>query len=87
MERKKKAAKPIQPLSSSLCSTLRQFPQLITLHTYKLRPTLKIALHNSKAFDPINSKHYKLINSKTYQLINSKTYKLINSKTYKLKNL
>jgi len=58
MERKKKAAKPYQPLSSSLCSTLRQFQQLITLHTYKLRPTLKIALHNSKAFEPINSKHY-----------------------------
>jgi len=57
MERKKKAEKPIQPFSSSLCSTLRQFQQLITLHTYKLRATLKIALHNSKAFESINSKH------------------------------
>ncbi|KDR51913.1 hypothetical protein [Hoylesella loescheii] len=70
MEKKKKAAKPIQPLSSSLCSTLHQFQQLITLHTYKLRLALKIALHNSKVFELINSKPYQLINPKTYKLKN-----------------
>jgi len=57
MEKKKKAEKPYQPLSSSLCSTL-QLP-------YTTQKLLNPLTQNI-----INSKPYQLINPKTYKLKN-----------------
>ena len=92
MERKKKAAKPIQSLSSSLFSTLRQFQLAYNLTRLQIKADSKNGLeqlktfwtHKLKTYKPVNPKTYKLIISKTYNLINPKTYKPINPKTYKL---
>ena len=92
MERKKKAAKPYQPLSSSLCSTLRQFQLAYNLTRLQIKADSKNGLeqlktfwtHKLKTYKPVNPKTYKLIISKTYNLINPKTYKPISQKNYKL---
>ena len=72
------------------------FPQLITLHTYKLRLALIMPYTTQKFLTPltqniinsnlINLLTQNLINSLTQNLTNSLTQKLINSKTYKLIN-
>ena len=91
MEKKKKAEKPYQPLSSSLCSTLRQFQLAYNLTRLQIKADSKNGLeqlktfwtHKLKTYKPVNPKTYKLIISKTYNLINPKTYKPISQKNYK----
>ncbi|EFC69860.1 hypothetical protein [Prevotella sp. oral taxon 317] len=50
MEKKKKAEKPYQPLSSSLCSTLRQFQLAYNLTRLQIKADSKNGLEQLKTF-------------------------------------
>ncbi len=67
-----------------LFSTLRQFQPAYNLTRLQIKADSKMALNNSKPFEPINSK---LINPSTQKLTNTSAQKLINPLTPKLINL